>query len=177
MEQSYIVRENKKKAFRLVWTGLFMLAASVALLLFGITEDRIIYLVIGAVATLFFGVSLIAAMIRAIKPKPLITITEHGIFDSSTATAVGFIAFSQIQAVSQINIAGQKALGIRLKDTDTFLKTLPTNKQRSIRTNQKLNLPPVMIRLDTSAEISLAEIAQKISKEISTDVNQKEELT
>lgn len=169
--EAYIVQESKKKALRLVYSGLFMFLASLALLLFGVFENRIIYIVIGAVATLFFGISFFFACVRALRPKPLLTITEEGIFDTSTAVAVGFIAFSQIQTVSQINIAGQKALGIRLKDCEAFLNTLPKSKQQAIRTNQKLNLPPITIRLDTSAFASLAEIAEKIA----THINHKED--
>lgn len=161
-----VIEEKRSKANRLAAAGFGMFLISAALLVYGILYRQIIYLVIGIVATIFFGISFLISLTRALRSRPLLTITLDGIIDSSCTSAAGFISFLDIDRFESVNVFGQKAIGVVPKDTKEFLHKLKHTQRKNAEMNMKMNYPPVLIRVDTAKDMSIEDILSMLKKRL-----------
>ena len=161
-----VIEEKRTEANRLAAAAFGMFAVSAAVLVYGIIEHTVIYLIVGAIAVVFFGISFLIALTRALRSRPLLTITLDGIIDSSCAGAVGFISFLDIERFDIVNVFGQKAIGVIPKDTKEFLHTLTPPQRKNAQMSLKMNYPPVLIRVDTAKDISIEDILSLLEKRL-----------
>lgn len=144
-----IVYENKKEAHKLLGKEFLMTVASGVLLYMGIVEKNLLFDIMGGLGCLFFGICTLVQLIRILKNKPLFIIRENGVEDTSTATSVGFIKYEQIKEIVIGKILGKECIGIYPSDIDAFIETLPSVKQKSIRSNLANKFPPILLRVDS----------------------------
>ncbi|MBE5960449.1 MAG: hypothetical protein E7256_03530 [Lachnospiraceae bacterium] len=161
-----VIEEKRSKAFKLVFAGFFMFAASLALWAIGISDQVFFYKLIGCMASVFFFIAFIAALIRAMKKKPLLVIKGDGIIESSSASSIGFVSYDEIEKFEVVNIYGQKVIGILPKDNEEFIKKLPRNKQRAANMNIKMSFPPASIRVDTAKDMTIEDIYSLLQKRL-----------
>lgn len=161
-----VIEEKKSKAFQLVFAGFFMAVASAALWAVGISDQVFLYKLIGCVACVFFGIAFIAALLRAMKKKPLLTIKGDGIIESSSASSIGFISYDEIEEFRIVNIYGQKVIGILPKNNQEFVEKLPKTKQRAANMNIKMSFPPASIRVDTAKDMTIEDIYSLLQKRL-----------
>lgn len=161
-----VIEEKKSKACLIAAAALFMFAVSAALWIFGSVYHRVIYLAVGIVATIFFGISFAASLTRALRSKPLLTITLDGIIDTSSTGAVGFIPYLDIEQFEIVNVFGQRAIGVMLKDSGAFLKKLRATQRKNAEMSIRMNYPPVMIRVDTAKDMTIEDIVSMLRKRL-----------
>lgn len=121
--EKIVIEERESKSTKIVVVGLFMLF-SIAVWIFGIKEKRILYWIIGFVATVTTGIRFLILLTRTLERKPLLTITFDGIIDSSSTSSVGYIAFQDIHRFCIAHINGQKVIGVIPKDDEAFIDKL-----------------------------------------------------
>ncbi len=161
-----VIEEKRSKAFKLVFAGLFMFVASVALWAIGISDQVFFYKLIGCVASVFFCVAFVTSLIRAMRKKPLLVIKGDGIVETSSASSIGFIPYDEIEKFQIVNIYGQKVIGILPKNNEEFIKKLPRNKQRAANANIKMSFPPASIRVDTAKDMTIEDIYSLLQKRL-----------
>lgn len=161
-----VIEEKKSKACLIAAAALAMFVISASLWIFGTIYRRVIYITVGILGTVFFGISLIAALVRALRSKPLLTITLDGVIDSSCAGAAGFISYLDIERFEIVNVFGQRAIGVIPRDTPSFLKKLKTTQRKNAEVSLKMNYPPIMIRVDTAKDMTIEDILSMLSKRL-----------
>jgi len=162
--EDIVILELKAKAYQISVAGIIMLLASSALWCFGAVEHSVIYIAVGVIGTVFFGIGTVVALFRAVKSKPLLTIKWDGIIDTSSASATGFIPFEEIECIDIINIFGQRVIGVTPKNVTSFVSKLSKGKQRAAKLNLKMNYPPVSIRVDTAKDMTIEDIYSMLLK-------------
>jgi hypothetical protein len=119
--EDIIIEETNYKAFALTLASFFMLAASIAISIYGTMEHKTGYRRLGTVAIILFAIGFIASIIQATKIKKLITITMDGIIDNSSIGGIGFISYDDIKEFKVVNLFNKKAIAVIPKNMDNFL--------------------------------------------------------
>lgn len=165
--ENIIIEERQSKILRIHLLGLLMTVLSAIIFMYGVKYKHILYGFIGVVGILFFGICTMYSFARTIKPRALLTITVEGIEDSSTASCTGFIPFREIESFEIVNIFGQRMIGVNPKDVERFINQLPQIRQKAARSNLKMKMPPVAIRVDTARDMSIEDIFTLLQKRLS----------
>lgn len=165
--ENIVIEEKQSKILRLNLIGMLMTVLCIIILVMGITWNQFFYGLIGVVGVIFFGICTIYSFGRTFKPKALMTITVDGIEDSSTAGSPGFISFGEIKSFEIVNIFGQRMIGVNPKEVERFVQKLPPIKQKSARSNLRMKLPPVALRVDTARDMSIEDIMTLLEKRLS----------
>jgi len=74
-----------------------------------------------------------------------VIINEEGILDNSSYIAGGLIRWDDIHNIELYQLAGQKMIGIQLKDPDSYLESQQGLKRQLIKINQGMVQAPVNI--------------------------------
>lgn len=164
--EDIVITEQKRKAYQIVLAGCSMLICSIAVGIYGWMDEVGIFLIIGIIGGIFFGIGTVVSFARAAKGKPLIVIKWDSIEDYSSASAVGKIMYGEIKSIQVVNIFGQRVIGIWPKDSDEFVKRLSKAKQRAAKMNMKMNFPPVSMRVDTAKDMTIEDIYTLLEKRL-----------
>jgi hypothetical protein len=160
-----IINENKSKMIKLLILGSVMLLASIYILVNGLIEANTFFIIVGAVATIFFGGCFTFIVKRALNPKPLLLIAENGITDMSTASSVGFISWEEIQAIKVQKSFTEKFIGITVYDLNKLMKRISLEKQIVIKISLILKYTPISISLNT-AELEFDTVLDLLQKKL-----------
>jgi len=164
--EEIIIEEANYKAFALVLANLFMLLASIAIISFGVMEQKTGYRLLGIISTFLFLIGFMVAVIKATKIKRLLTISMEGIIDNSSIGGMGFISFDDMKEVLIVTINNKKAIAIIPKNMDNFLAKLSIIKRRQVRRNLYLNLPPVTILVNMAKDMEPEDILSLLQKRL-----------
>lgn len=145
-----VIKNNKKKFAGILVLGSIMLFASIFVLFIGISEKGILEIILGTLATVFFGAAFIFIVKSNISDKPLLVIGEQGITDMSTACSVGFIAWEEIKSIYVEKSCGQKFIGITIYDLNKLIDRISPLKKVVIKANLIFKYAPVAINLSTA---------------------------
>jgi hypothetical protein len=160
-----VIKQDKKKAIKLLILGSIMLLVSIFVFLNGVFDEEILYVTIGIIATLFFGACFMFIAKSTLSDKPLLLIGQDGITDMSTASSIGFIAWEEIKSIYVQKSFNQKFIGINIYDLDKLMKRISLLRRTVIKINLILKFPPVAINLDT-ADIEFNEALLLIEKNL-----------
>jgi hypothetical protein len=155
-----VLYPNRAKLVLLTVGGVVMMAASYFA---WNNAEEIEYRVAGVAGLVFFGFCLLYFLLRFVKPKPSLIITDFGIVDDASALAAGLIRWDEIDNISIATFQRQRFLAVKLKDTQEFLSRQPYIKSRMMRMNISLAGTPVCIP-GTSLPMTLEELLQTIQK-------------
>ncbi len=108
-------------------------------------DEVFIYGIIGVICMLFFGICLIYFILKLFDRAPGLILNEEGIVDNSSYIAGGLIRWKDIHNIELYQLAGQKMIGIQLKDPDSYLRSQKGIKRRLISINQGMVQAPVNI--------------------------------
>lgn len=75
-----------------------------------------VFKVVGIISVLYFGYICIYLIKRSSDNRPLVIVNKEGIYDNSSATAVGFIPWSNIENMYIKTSVGNKFIQINLKN-------------------------------------------------------------
>jgi hypothetical protein len=94
--------------------------------------------IIGIISIALFGTIGIFILKKLADKKPALIISDEGFTDRSGAASIGFISWAGVIAISEITIAGQKLIGVDLKDPEHYIG-LQTNvvKSKLLQANYK----------------------------------------
>lgn len=154
----FTIHNSKRKLLQLFLLGLVMFFSSLYVLYFSVKLHNIITGIISILGSIFFGSALIYTINSLIKPKPILTINNDGIFDNSTAVSIGFIPWSTIVSFKVEKHSGTKYIGVEVNNTEELLKTLPLLKKLNVKFNIHTNSAPLLINIGSSCAIECDEV-------------------
>ncbi|REC46032.1 hypothetical protein DRF69_02670 [Chryseobacterium sp. 5_R23647] len=100
----------------------------------------------GLFFVIFFGFTLIMMMIRLFNKNPGLIINEKGIYDNSSAFALGFIPWKDIKDIKIVNINNGKFILIVLRNPIDYLnKTTQWLKLRVLKMNYRYHGTPICL--------------------------------
>lgn len=143
MEQPVIIYPSRFRLVALVLAGLGMTAMSV--LLAFVDLSLILRMITVYIGIPFFSFATLYALYRLLAPRPSVVLTAEGIVDNASATAVGLIHWYEIDQVAIHAVAGQRMLGITVRDLPALLERIDPLKRSAVQTNLRLGFPPVSI--------------------------------
>ncbi len=100
----------------------------------------------GLFFVIFFGFTLIMMMIRLFNKNPGLIINEKGIYDNSSAFALGFIPWKDIKDIKIVNINNGKFILIVVRNPTEYLnKTTQWLKLRVLKMNYRYHGTPICL--------------------------------
>jgi hypothetical protein len=142
-----IIKQSKKKGIQLIILSIFILIVSIYVLAMSLIHVEVLFIIVGIIGTVFFGVCFIFIVKTVICKTPLLLIREDGITDMSTATSVGFIAWGEIESISVRN-SKQKYIEITVYSPIEIKKRISFFKRVAMKANTIFHIPPVLILLN-----------------------------
>jgi len=103
-------------------TGKFIRMFTLALLLavlggVGYAVNTSSYKEICIIACVIFTIIAIYFLIRFLKPKSLLVLSEKGFTDNSSAGGIGFVPWEYVKNISETTVMYQNFISVELKDT------------------------------------------------------------
>lgn len=111
--------------------------------------------VIGGISVVFFGACLVYLVYRLFNRKPSLIVNDEGIVDHSSAIGGGELKWADIEEIMLYDYMGQRFIGIRLHDTETFLARQSGLKKTLMKANQGL----------VQATVNITQVAVKMPLE------------
>ncbi len=96
----------------------------------------------GIAGIAFFGLCMLYAIWRLLRPTPALIIHSSGILDNASGLSAGFLRWDEISGIFVASIRNQRFLAISLKDADAFLGRQSGLKAKMMKANvRRLALP------------------------------------
>lgn len=87
----------------------------------GIVFLPVMFLIVGVICSVFFGINTVYALSRIIVRRPSAVLSERGLFDNSSLLSVGFVPWDEIKDIRMHRSFGRRLIRIELKkDYDIF---------------------------------------------------------
>ena len=118
-------------------------------------------LVVGYLVVAFFGIGLVYALLRLVKPVPSLVISSEGIFENGTAIGAGLLRWSEIAEVRIYTFMNQRFLGIIPTNLEEVLHRQSALKRGLMRLNKGLVETPFNIP-ENVLPVKLEEIVREI---------------
>lgn len=161
-----IINNSRRKLLHLLLLGLVMVFAALYTLYFSLMEKLTITVIIGSLATIFFGFSLTYTISLLINPTPMLIISTKGIIDKSTAVSIGFIPWSTIVGFKVENHSSTTYIGVEINNTEELLKTLPFFQKLSVKFNLRTNSSPLLINISSSCAMDYEEVLNILNQHL-----------
>ncbi|MEY9096432.1 STM3941 family protein [Paenibacillus sp. RC84] len=154
-----IIYPSTKKTIGLALAALVFVVLGVVFIGAGQSEEeRSLGLVgIGGVSVVFFGACLVYLVYRLFNRKPSLIVNDEGIVDHSSAIGGGELRWADIEEIMLYDYMGQRFIGIRLHDTETYLARQSGFKKALMKANQGLVQATVNIT-QTAVKMPLEEL-------------------
>lgn len=107
--------------------------------------DDILVRICGWVSIVFFGATLIFALVKLFDNKPGLILNEKGITDNASGVSAGFIAWNDITDISMLKVQSTRFLLIFTKDPKKYLAGKNKFKVNMMRINAKMYGTPLSI--------------------------------
>lgn len=85
----------------------------------------------------FFGLALGFAAYRLFSGRPALVLTADGFFDNASAMGAGFVAWSNVEKISIINVGGQPMISVDLHDPSQIATARNPVKRLLRRANRR----------------------------------------
>ncbi len=164
--EDIIIEETNYRAFIFALANFFLLAASIAITVYGTMQHKSDYRRWGITAIILLSIAFLAAVIRATRIKKLITITMDGIIDHSSRGGMGFIPFEDIKEFKVVDINNREAIAVIPKNMDNFISGLSMIKKGQAKKHVYLDLPPVVIFVNTAKDMEPEDILTLLQKRL-----------
>ena len=97
-----------------------------------------------------FGLGFVYAVYRLCVPKPLLVISDEGLFDNASAVGAGMLRWEEIAELFQYEFAGQRFIGIVPVDVEAVVARQPRLKRAMAKLNggmspSPFNIPQLML--------------------------------
>jgi len=161
-----IIEETNHRAFVITMANFLMLAAAVAVCIYGFIYRKKPLVVIGIPVAIIFFVGFIAAIIKSLNKKIFLTITTDGIIDSSSIGGYGFIPYYDIRDFEIVHYHGVETIAVNLKNPESFIDKLPQQKRRQARRNLNLKLPAIILHTELAKDMVPQDILTLLQKRL-----------
>lgn len=161
-----IIEETNHRAFVITTANFLMLAASVAVCIYGFTKGNTPLKITGLLASIIFLIGFIAALIKTSQKKIFLIITVDGIMDNSSLGGYGFIPYKDIKDFEIINYYGTETIAVILKNPEDFIAGLPQNKKRQAKRNLSLKLPAIILHTELAKDMVPRDILTLLAKRL-----------
>ncbi len=162
-----VIEESNYRAASLALASLFLLIASIAIYIYGISKYKLYFWLPALIAAILFFIGFIASLTKAVKVRRLLTITVDGIIDNSTISGMGFISYDDIKEFRIVNLYRSRVIAVIPKDNDQFISKLTLVKRRQVKRNLIMKLPPVSIPVDQAKDMEPEDILSLLRKRLS----------
>lgn len=162
-----VIEESNYRAASLALASLFLLIASLAIYIYGVSKYKVSFWLPALIAAILFFIGFIAAITKAVKVRKLLTITVDGIIDNSTISGMGFISYDDIKEFRVVNLYRSRVIAVIPKDVDSFISKLSLVKRRQVKRNLIMKLPPVSINVDQAKDMEPEDILSLLQKRLS----------
>lgn len=135
-----------------------------------ITQNQIGYIllkIIFVVGVLFFGYAFFYIIKRGKEGKSILIVDDRGITDHSSAVALGFIPWADINRIYMDSVMGNKFIEIEINNEERYLSKLSGIKKAAVLSNKKMGHQIVCITLNgtgVSPESVLPKIQESFKK-------------
>lgn len=145
--QDIVIYPSKRKLILLCLCSLIFIATGVVLL----GADKGIYVILGAISTVFFGLGGLYSIYRMLIPKPAVILTAEGFYDQASLGSAGKVLWSEVEEIKLYEMMGQTFLGVKVVNPNQFLACCSGWKRSAMSANQafvdtQINIPKVGIR-------------------------------
>lgn len=123
--------------------ALVFVAAGAWMLASGWARAEPFKLAVGVVTIVFFGACAAFALMRLVKPRPLLVLDRNGFHDFGSALASGTLAWTDIEAIDLRAMGRQRMISVWPHDVEALLERLPKWKAMAARANMKLGFAPI----------------------------------
>jgi hypothetical protein len=111
----------------------------------------------------FFSLCLVYAVYRLLMPKPVVVISDEGIFDNASAVGAGMLRWEEIAEVFAYDFMGQRMLGIIPVNEAVVLRRQSRLKRVMAKMNKGIAPAPFNIP-QTVLPISVDELLDKVEE-------------
>lgn len=119
------------------------------------------YGIVGICCVMLFGACLIFFIRKLFDRSPALVIDYDGILDNSSYLASGLVRWEDIQQIELYQLAGQKMIGIQLKEPEAYLGSQRGLKRQLIQINQGMVQAPINIG-QSALRMPLAQIYEEM---------------
>ncbi|CAM2793038.1 membrane protein [Streptococcus acidominimus] len=116
-----------------------------------LTAD-ILPILVGLFAIAFFGWGFIIFVKRIFNNQPLLMVDQHGITDHSSALALGFVPWQDIENIQLRHMLNQTFISVSVKDQEVYLAKMSAIQHNASKTNLKMGYPLINISLYTTGK-------------------------
>lgn len=144
-----IVIPSKKLGNMIYALGALMFVIFGLLFLF---SSDIVAILIGLFSIAFFGWGFIILIKRLFTNHSLLIVDEQGMTDHSSALALGFVPWEDIENVQLRHMLNQTFISVSVKDQEAYLAKMSTLQRNATKANLKMGYPLINITLNTSGK-------------------------
>jgi len=99
----------------------------------------------GLACIMFFGLCMIAALIKLLDASPALVLDDKGLTNNSGILGGSFIPWSEITGFQVTQIKGQRILYVLLRDPSCYLSTLTPLRRKLLKATLAIGPSPVAI--------------------------------
>ena len=148
VDEQVLVMASSKKMVIVFIGSLLLVLASVWLVTF--QEGNTIWNTVGTVTAITFGITMLYALFRLVKPKPAVIVNAEGFRDQTTSLgSKAFIRWTEVEELFLYDYMGQRYLGVRLRNPEHYITNQAAWKRPMLQAN--LNLVRASINIPQSA--------------------------
>ena len=122
---------------------------------------------VGVVCALVFSATAVFGLVKLRDDRPGLVFGPDGFTDNASATAVGFVPWSEVTGVGVMEFNRQKMLVVAVRDPEKYLARGGTLKQMLGRANARMCGSPIVISahaLKTDFGVLLAEFEHRLDR-------------
>lgn len=120
-------------------------------LLFLFSSD-LFAILIGLLSIAFFGWGFIILIKRIFTSYSLLIVDEQGMTDHSSALALGFVPWEDIENVQLRHMLNQTFISVSVKDQEAYLAKMSTLQRNATKANLKMGYPLINITSNTTGK-------------------------
>lgn len=109
-------------------------------------------ILIGLFSIVFFGWGFIILFKRIFTSHSLLIVDEQGMTDHSSALALGFVPWEDIENVQLRHMLNQTFISVSVKDQEAYLAKMSTLQRNATKANLKMGYPLINITLNTTGK-------------------------
>jgi hypothetical protein len=164
------INPTRRQQWRLVGMGAIMSAVSVLLLLAGIGGGvrGLLFVVVGALGSLFFVPSTAYLLGQAARRGPAVILSTRGFTDHASAIGVGFVPWSEVTSIRTRSVRGRAFVAVKIRDPRAVLARQSAWRRALLRLNRKWFSGDVFIP-ETVLPISAKELISLMNEKRSAD--------
>lgn len=145
MKDNVVIKQSFSKQLGLSFLVLLLFLAS---FFGGLTQNNPVFIALGIVCALFFGVYLVFMIKRLTMPKIILVIDSSGFIDNSSVISSGKMVFwNEVKEITISSFATQKFICVDLLHPQEYYQSLSPAKRLLVKANCAFSFHGIQITL------------------------------